>query len=112
MVQRAMPPGMLQQMRSGGGIQDMMKAMMGPNVSDEEMAEMQRKIFTFIMFCSICIQVRSFRYDGRYGYGTRRYARSRLVDEEYGWPRRHGRHGGYGTRPIVFFLFSYGIHDD
>jgi signal recognition particle subunit SRP54 len=41
-----MPPGMLQQMRSGGGIQEMMKAMMGPNVSDEEMAEMQRKFPT------------------------------------------------------------------
>jgi len=40
-MQRAMPPGMLNQLRSGGGIQDMMKAMMG-GASDAEMAEMQQ----------------------------------------------------------------------
>ena len=42
--QRAAPPGMLQKLRQGGGmggIQEMMKAMMGGSVSDEEMAEMQ-----------------------------------------------------------------------
>lgn len=40
---RAMPPGMMQQLRSGGGIQDMMKAMMGGGqMGDAEMAEMQR----------------------------------------------------------------------
>ncbi|KAF8320051.1 signal recognition particle protein [Clavulina sp. PMI_390] len=44
-AQRSLPPGMLQKMRQGGaagGMQEMMKAMMGGNVSDEEMAEMQR----------------------------------------------------------------------
>jgi len=44
-MQRAAPPGFLQKMRQGGGMsgmQEMMKAMMGGNVSDEEMAEMQR----------------------------------------------------------------------
>jgi len=42
-MQRAMPPGMMQQLRSGGGIQEMMKAMMGGGqMGDAEMAEMQR----------------------------------------------------------------------
>ncbi|KAF8328848.1 signal recognition particle protein [Cantharellus anzutake] len=43
-MQRAAPPGFIQKLRQGGGIsgmQEMMKAMMGGNVSDEEMAEMQ-----------------------------------------------------------------------
>ena len=46
--QRAMPPGMLQQMqrqmRSGGGMQEMMKAMMQGQGGDQfDMEEMQRK---------------------------------------------------------------------
>lgn len=46
-MQRAMPPGMLQQMqrqlRSGGGMQDMMKAMMQGQGGDQfDMEEMQR----------------------------------------------------------------------
>ncbi|KAG9038452.1 Signal recognition particle [Tulasnella sp. JGI-2019a] len=41
-IQRSMPPGMLNQMRqSGAGLQDMMKAMMGPGSTDQDMAEMQ-----------------------------------------------------------------------
>ncbi|KAG8886715.1 Signal recognition particle [Tulasnella sp. 332] len=41
-MQRSMPPGMLNQMRqSGSGLQDMMKAMMGPGTTDQDMAEMQ-----------------------------------------------------------------------
>ncbi|KAG8949702.1 hypothetical protein FRC00_008024 [Tulasnella sp. 408] len=41
-IQRQMPPGLLQQMRqSGGGMQDIMKAMMG-GASDQEMAEMRQ----------------------------------------------------------------------
>lgn len=41
-MQRSMPPGMLSQMRqSGAGLQDMMKAMMGPGSTDQDMAEMQ-----------------------------------------------------------------------
>ena len=48
-MQRAMPPGMLQQMqrqmRGGGGMQEMMKAMMGGGGGDPaEMEEMQRKV--------------------------------------------------------------------
>lgn len=46
-----MPPGMLQKMRQGaggGGMQDMMKAMMGGNVSDEDMAEMQSQFLPHI----------------------------------------------------------------
>jgi signal recognition particle subunit SRP54 len=47
-MQRAMPPGVMQQMRSqmqgGGGMQDMMKAMMGgQGLGDAEMEEMQRE---------------------------------------------------------------------
>ncbi|KAI0054141.1 signal recognition particle protein [Auriscalpium vulgare] len=45
-MQRAMPPGMLQQMqrqmRSGGGMQEMMKAMMQGQGGDMDMEEMQR----------------------------------------------------------------------
>lgn len=46
-MQKAMPPGMLQkmqqQMRSGGGMQEMMKAMMqGQGLGDVDMEEMQR----------------------------------------------------------------------
>lgn len=45
-----MPPGMLQQMqkqlRGGGGIQDMMKAMMQGQGGDQaDMEEMERKLF-------------------------------------------------------------------
>jgi len=41
-IQRSLPPGVLQQMRqSGGGVQEMMKAMMG-GASDTEVAEMQQ----------------------------------------------------------------------
>lgn len=41
-MQRSLPPGLIQQMRqSGGGMQEMMKAMMG-GASEGEMAEMQR----------------------------------------------------------------------
>ncbi|KAG8954652.1 Signal recognition particle [Tulasnella sp. 424] len=41
-IQRSMPPGLLQQMRqSGGGMQDIMKAMMG-GASEQEMAEMRQ----------------------------------------------------------------------
>ena len=47
-VQRAMPPGMLQQLRrtmqSGGGMQEMMKAMMqGQGGDAADMEEMQRE---------------------------------------------------------------------
>jgi len=44
-MQRAAPPGFLQKMRQGGGMsgmQDIMKAMMGDNATEEDMAEMQR----------------------------------------------------------------------
>jgi signal recognition particle subunit SRP54 len=46
-IQRAMPPGMLQQMqrqmRGGGGMQEMMKAMMQGQGGDQmDMEEMQR----------------------------------------------------------------------
>lgn len=45
--QRAMPPGMLQQMqrqmRSGGGMGEMMKAMMRGQGSDQDVEEMQRE---------------------------------------------------------------------
>jgi signal recognition particle subunit SRP54 len=34
--------------QGGGGMQEMMKAMMGGNVSDEEMAEMQSSCFAFL----------------------------------------------------------------
>ena len=49
--QRAMPPGMLQQlqrqMRSGGGMQEMMKAMMQGQGGDQfDMEEMQRKSYS------------------------------------------------------------------
>ncbi|KAI0647079.1 signal recognition particle protein [Trametes meyenii] len=51
-MQRAMPPGMLQQlqrqMRSGGGMQEMMKAMMQGQGGDQfDMEEMQRKHLCF-----------------------------------------------------------------
>jgi signal recognition particle subunit SRP54 len=47
-MQRAMPPGMLQQMQrqmrgGGGGMQEMMKAMMGDQAGDMDMEEMQRE---------------------------------------------------------------------
>ena len=47
-----MPPGMLQQlqrtMRGGGGMQEMMKAMMGQGGGDgPDMEEMQRTFFSF-----------------------------------------------------------------
>lgn len=55
-LQRAMPPGMLQQMqrqmRSGGGMQEMMKAMMqGQGGDPAEMEEMQRE-FASSISCS------------------------------------------------------------
>ncbi|KAF9507848.1 hypothetical protein BS47DRAFT_1373779 [Hydnum rufescens UP504] len=49
-MQRAAPPGMLQKLRQGGGmggIQEMMKTMMGGSVSDEDMAEMQKMMSGF-----------------------------------------------------------------
>ena len=82
-----MPPGMLQQMqrqlRSGGGIQEMMKAMMqGQGGDPAEMEEMQRE-FSIFDFCLISNRVRDDVPNGRragragrfrwYGYG-RRYA--------------------------------------
>ena len=52
--QRAMPPGMLQQMqrqmRSGGGMQEMIKAMMQGQGGDQfDMEEMQRKSSSSVM---------------------------------------------------------------
>lgn len=51
-TQRAMPPGMLQQMqrqlRSGGGMQEMMKAMMQGQGGDQlDMEEMQSTLLFF-----------------------------------------------------------------
>lgn len=51
-LQRAMPPGMLQQMqrqmRNGGGMQEMMKAMMQGQGGDQfDMEEMQRTLNKF-----------------------------------------------------------------
>lgn len=49
--QRAAPPGLLQKMRSAGpmaGMQDMMKAMTGGDMSESDMAEMQSKYFSYL----------------------------------------------------------------
>lgn len=61
-TQRAMPPGMLQQMqrqlRSGGGMQEMMKAMMQGQGGDQlDMEEMQSILFfPSCQFCSHCFR--------------------------------------------------------
>ncbi|KAG5220597.1 Signal recognition particle [Salix suchowensis] len=59
-MQRAMPPGMLQQMqrqmRSGGGMQEMMKAMMQGQGGDQlDMEELQRtSLVPANSYCSLC----------------------------------------------------------
>lgn len=85
-----------------GGMQEMMKAMMGGSVSDEDMAEMQ-SMCPYVRFGSLKSDQRNFtcilRNDGRYAWnGWRRNARYRQDDAGHGriprvrWTwRRRGR---------------------
>jgi hypothetical protein len=94
--QRAMPPGMLQQMqrqmRNGGGMQEMMKAMMqGQGGDGLDMEEMQR---TYISSVYYIILIQFCRHDGT--NGRRWWLRRSGWPGWTRWTRRIGRNGRNG----------------
>lgn len=94
-LQRAMPPGMLQQMqrqlRNGGGMQEMMKAMMQGQGGDQlDVEEMQRTSINMELATGFRSHIID-RYDGPNGRRSRRPWWSRRTR----WIRWHARYGRY-----------------